>query len=165
MKRIFIITCALSILIFTNCKKKADPAPAPVNISVSGNGSAQGPPGSVKSGTLSVAGKSQTFDVLVFDNSSYYSLSGTTTKGTYSTFVATFNNGKPTTGQTIDFSTAQTVLNITIGGPNTNYSATSGTAVITVNNNKISVNFTNVIFTPSDASANISATGAISSSL
>lgn len=164
MKKILFISSAFCMLIFTNCKKKEDPAP--VNITVPGSIIGECTTGSsVKSGTLTIASESQKFDVLVFENPNNYALSGTTTTGNYSTFSATLLDGKPTTGQTIDFNTEQQILSISIGNSKTHYDATSGTATITVNGNKVTVSFMNLTFTAADASADVIASGSISSSL
>jgi len=153
MKKIILLSIFATSICFTNCKKKNDPAPIPATTTKTTTGT---PAPTSPSGSLTVNGVTQSFDVTIYNGGTYL-ISGKSSTGKYNTFEAGYVNSSPTSA-TIDLS-SNSQPGIDFYNSTTTYSAVSGTAKITVNGASVTVEFTNAIFAPQDGTANVTASG------
>lgn len=143
--KVLITIFLLSTFVLSNCKKKSDPAPAtpaPTPIKPP-------TPTTNTNGTLTIGSTVHTYSVAVSEGSSYYKLNGSSSSISYPTFTANFVKGIPTTTHDIDVSN-QDELSLGFYGPNSYYNAKKGTVRVTVSGSDVSIDFTDVTFTPDD---------------
>ena len=145
-KTLFIVF-VLSTILFSNCKKKNDPAPTPAPIITN----PVTPPTNTTNtnGTLTIGSTVHTYSVAVSQGASYYKLNGSSSSNSYPTFTANFVKGIPTTTHDIDISN-QDELSLGFYGPNSYYNAKKGIVKVTVSGTDVRIDFTDVTFTPED---------------
>jgi hypothetical protein len=146
MKKIFLIGTALTLLVFTNCKKKHnDPAPV-VTTTPTNGGTNGGTSSATTSGSLTIGtGTATPLSIITFSQGGVYGLSGVI-NNTQTSITADFFNGKPTASSTEDLSNS-TKIALLYNSNNVSYSPHAGTVNVTVNGTALTVSFTNLVFT------------------